>query len=276
MTINEYRKNAVAELSVISDNAEFEVDQLMQFALKKSKNELVICRRDELSNDEVSAIDGVVSRRMAREPLQYICGEWEFFGLRMFCGEGCLIPRTETEMLVDYIIKHLPKGGHFIDLCTGSGCIAVSVLENRPDVTATAVDISQEALFYARKNAEYHDVSDSRIEFVCCDVKEYAPKKLADIIVSNPPYIKTDDIPGLEPEVHHEPYIALDGGFDGLDFYKIIATGFKKYLNDGGEVVLEVGYDIADDVAKVFRVNGFEAETVKDIFGTDRMCVAKK
>ncbi len=276
MTINEYRINAIAKLSAISDNAEFEADQLMQFALNKNKNELVVCRRDTLSDEEIVSLDGVISRRMAREPLQYICGEWEFFGLRMFCGDGCLIPRTETEMLVDYIIKHLPKGGHFVDLCTGSGCIAVSVLNNRPDATATAVDISEDALFFARKNAKYHGISDSRIEFVCCDVREYTPKKLADIIVSNPPYIKTGDIPGLEPEVHYEPYIALDGGLDGLDFYKVIATKFEKNLNDGGEVVLEVGYDIAGNVADVFNQNEFEADIVKDIFGVERMCVAKK
>lgn len=276
MTINEYRKNAVAELSEITDNAEFETDQLMMFALKKSKNELVVSRREELTEENISVLDKVISRRIEREPLQYICGEWEFFGLRMFCGKGCLIPRTETEMLVDYIIKHLPQGGHFIDLCTGSGCIAVSILNNRPDATAVAVDISEDALFYAKKNAEYYGLDDSRIKFICCDVNNYVPDKLSDIIVSNPPYIKTDDIQGLEPEVHCEPYIALDGGCDGLDFYKVIATKFKKHLVDGGEVVLEVGYDIAQEVSEIFRENGFKSEIISDIFSVERMCLAKK
>ena len=208
------------------------------------------------------------SRRIEREPLQYICGEWDFFGLRMFCGKGCLIPRPETEMLAEYAINKLPKGGHLLDLCTGSGCIAVSVLNNRADVTATAVDISGEALEYAKKNAAYHGIGDNRIQFVQTDILDYIPVAIPDIIVSNPPYIKTADISELSPEVKHEPHIALDGGHDGLEFYKIIAAKYHKYLQQNGEIVLEVGYDIANEVSAVFKGKGYVTEIISDIYGT--------
>ena len=276
MTINEFRKKAINALTEITDNGEFEADQLMQFALGFSKNELITKRRNALSDNQLDELNAVLARRLAREPLQYICGEWDFFGLRMFCGEGCLIPRSETEMLAEYAIKNLPKGGHFIDLCTGSGCIAVSVLNNRPDVTATAVDISEEALYYARKNAAYHAIPDNRLKFVCCDMLDFSPITIPDMIVSNPPYIKTDDIEGLSPEVLHEPVIALNGGHDGLDFYKIIAAKFGKYLNVSGEIIMEVGYDIAGEVAAVFRAKRFETELVTDLYGVERMCIAKR
>ena len=275
MTITEFRKKAINALAEITDNSDFETDQLMQFALGISKNELITGRRNTLSEKNLEELNAVLARRLSREPLQYICGEWDFFGLRMFCGDGCLIPRCETEMLAEYAIKNLPKGGHLLDLCAGSGCIAVSVLNNRPDVTATAVDISEKALSYAKKNAKYHAVDD-RLLFVCCDILDHTPMTIPDIIVSNPPYIKSDDIAGLSPEVLHEPVIALNGGHDGLDFYKIIAAKFGKYLNVNGEIVLEVGYDIAGEVAAVFRAKKFTTELVTDLYGVERMCVAKK
>lgn len=274
MTINDFRSKAIKSISLISDNAEFEAEQLMQFALGIGKNELLLSRKSILSDENVEKLESILARRLSREPLQYICGEWEFFGLRMFCGDGCLIPRPETEMLAEYAIKHLPKGGHLLDLCTGSGCIAVSVLNNRHDVTATAVDISGKALEYAKKNAEYHGVSD-RMEIINCDLVDYLPLKIPDVIVSNPPYIKSDDVPTLSPEVRHEPEIALNGGYDGLDFYKIIASHYRKYLGVAGEIVLEVGYDIASEVAAVFKGRRFDTEIVTDIYGVERMCVAK-
>lgn len=275
MTINEFRKKAINALSEMTENPDFEADQLMQYALGVSKNELIVNKRNTISEDKLEKLSAILSRRLSREPLQYILGEWDFFGLRMFCGKGCLIPRTETEMLAEYAIKHLPKGGHLLDLCTGSGCIAVSVLNNRIDVTATAVDISEEALHYAEKNARYHGISESRLELVCMDILDYVPIKIPDVIVSNPPYIKTADLGGLSPEVQHEPVIALNGGHDGLDFYKIIAAKYSRYLNNGGSFALEVGYDIAGEVAAVFRAKKHETDLVTDIYGIERMCVAK-
>lgn len=276
MTINEFRKHAISALGEITDNPQFEADQLMMSALGISKNELVTERRYALTDDKHEAIHAALARRLAREPLQYICGEWAFFGLRMFCGKGCLIPRPETEMIAEYAIQHLPKGGHLLDLCTGSGCIAVSVLNNRPDVTATAVDISEDALFYARKNAKYHGIPEARLEFVNADIIDYVPVKMPDMIVSNPPYIKDGDMENLAPELKHEPEIALKGGHDGLDFYKVIAGKYGRYLGKDNEIVLEVGYDIAGEVAAVFRAKKFETRLDTDLYGVERMCVAKR
>ena len=274
MTIQEFENHAIELLDEISDNSRFEAEQLIQFALGISKNELLVRRKDILSADVLSSLESLLSRRLEREPLQYICGEWEFFGLRIFCGKGCLIPRPETEMLSEYAIKHIPQGGSFLDICTGSGCISVSILKNRPDVTAVAVDISENALEYALKNAEHHGVAD-RIKFVCMDMAEYIPDKSVDMILSNPPYIKTEDMETLSPEVRREPHIALDGGTDELDFYKIICDKYSKYLNKKGKTVLEVGYDIAEDVKDMFVSNNFKAIIVNDIFGVKRMCVAE-
>lgn len=276
MTINEFKVQAIKLLSSICENPQFEAEQLLQFALGIQKNDLLLKRNDKLSTENESSLNALIERRLAREPLQYICGEWDFLGLRMFCGKGCLIPRPETEMIAEYAIKHLPQGGHLLDLCTGSGCISVSILKNRSDVTATAIDISNEALFYAKKNAQYHWVSSDRLEFICKDMREFSPEICPDIIVSNPPYIKSADIPGLSPEVQHEPHIALDGGSDGLEFYKVIANNYSKYLKENGQIVMEIGYDIAEDVENVFIENNFKTTIVSDVFGNKRMCVATK
>ncbi len=276
MTINDFRIQATEALSKITDNPVFEVEQMLMWSLGLTRNEVLVRRRQTLLTPKVNQLTAALRRRLEREPLQYICGEWDFFGLRMFCGKGCLIPRPETEMLAEYAIKNLPRGGHLLDLCTGSGCIAVSVLNNRPDVTATGVDISPEALKYAKKNAEYHGISENRFEIVCKDILDFAPITIPDIIVSNPPYIKTADIETLSPEVQHEPYIALNGGHDGLDFYKVIACKYARFLKPTTEIVLEVGYDIAEEVAAIFHGKKFEAELLSDMYGTDRVCVARK
>ena len=222
MTYNEFKSQYLPELNKISDNAAFELETILQAVSGMKKSELLLTRSCELDGNVLEKLEEAVKRRLNREPLQYIIGEWEFFGLRMFCGKGCLIPRPETEMLAEIAIKKLPRNGILLDLCTGSGCIPVAVLNNRPDVTAVAVDISENALAYAKKNAEYHNISPERLKFVCADIYEYKPDFLPDVIVSNPPYIKSADMETLSLEVLHEPSIALDGGHDGLDFYKLI------------------------------------------------------
>lgn len=275
MTLNDFRTQAIHALESITDNPRFEAEQLIMWVLKLNRNELTLKRRETLTPLSASHLNDALNRRLSREPLQYICGEWDFYGLRMFCGKGCLIPRPETEMLVDYAIRALPRGGHLLDLCTGSGCIAVAALNNRPDVTAAAVDVSQAALIYARKNAEYHGITEDRLSIVCSDILDYTPLRIPDVIVSNPPYIKTDDIKDLDPEVQYEPYIALNGGYDGLEFYKIIASKYSRYLKSSSEIAMEVGYDIADEVSALFRGKRFRTELLTDQFGIERVCVAR-
>lgn len=275
MTYNEFKAINLPKLKEITDNASFELETLILSVSSLKKSDLLLKRGNEIPSEIFSTLESVIERRLNHEPLQYIIGEWEFFGLRMFCGKGCLIPRPETEMLAEIAIKNLPRNGKLLDLCTGSGCISVAVLNNRPDVTAVAVDISENALEYARKNAQYHNVSD-RIRFVNADIYEYVPTDFPDVIVSNPPYIKSEDMKTLSAEVLHEPSIALDGGHDGLDFYKLIAKFYaKKYLSDKGCCAVEVGYDIGEEVAAIFRSQKFSATLMRDIFEVERVCLAR-
>lgn len=277
MTYNEFKAQNLPKLSEICDNASFELETIILSASGIKKADLLLRRGEQIPNDVLAKLNQSVERRLNREPLQYIIGEWEFYGLRMFCGNGCLIPRPETEMLADIAIKNLPRGGRLLDLCTGSGCISIAVLNNRPDVTAVAVDISPQALGFAKKNAEYHNISPERLKFVCADIYEYTPDGIFDLIVSNPPYIKSDDIKSLSPEVKHEPSIALDGGHDGLDFYKLIAKFFaNKFLDDSGSCAVEVGYDIGEEVSAIFRSQKFSASLLRDTFEVERVCFAKR
>lgn len=276
MTYNEFRSLNIPRISEISDNAAFELETMILAFSGMKKAELLLNRGNTIPDNTLQKLTDAIKRRIMREPLQYIIGEWEFFGLRMFCGKGCLIPRPETEMLAEIAIKSIPRNGKLLDLCTGSGCISVAVLNNRPDVTAVAVDISQEALNYARRNAEYHNISPDRLKFVCEDIYSYKPDFFPDVIVSNPPYIKSDDMETLSEEVRHEPDIALDGGYDGLDFYKLIAKFFaKKYLTEGGCCAVEVGYDIGEEVAAIFRSQKFDTTLLRDTFEVDRVCLSK-
>ncbi len=277
MTYNELKAHYLPKFKEITDNAQYELEAIILALSGIKKSDLLLSRNCLIDTAIESNIISAIERRINREPLQYILGEWEFFGLRMFCGKGCLIPRPETEMLAEIAIKKLPRNGKLLDLCTGSGCISVAVLNNRPDVTAVAVDISDKALEYAKKNAEYHNISSDRLKFVQADIYEYTPDFYPDVIISNPPYIKTEDLKTLSAEVLHEPEIALDGGHDGLDFYKLIAKYFaKKFLNDDGCCAVEVGYDIGEEVAAIFRSQKFSSSLLRDIFEVERVCLVQK
>lgn len=206
-----------------------------------------------------------------REPLAYILGEWYFYGETYKVTPDCLIPRPETEHIVDFLIKNLPQNGVFADLCTGSGCIAISTLVHRPDCRATAADISSGALAVAARNAMLNGVSD-RISFVEGDItaKNVIGNVKFDAIASNPPYIDTDVIETLEPEVLMEPRIALDGGSDGLDFYRVLLRDYQKNIKPGGFLVCEIGYDQGQ---RLHDLCGCEIK--KDYSGNDRVMILR-
>ncbi len=209
------------------------------------------------------------ARVEAGEPLAYVIGEWYFYGETYQLNRDCLIPRPDTEHLVQWLIDHLPKGAVFADLCTGSGCIAISTLAHRPDLSAVAVDISSGALEMAEKNAENNGVRD-RISFVCGDVLagEGLGDGRFDAIVSNPPYIQTAVIDTLSVQVKAEPRRALDGGEDGMDFYRAILKHYPKHLKQGGVTVLEIGYDQADAMRALHP-----CQILKDYGGNDRVAI---
>lgn len=213
------------------------------------------------------AYEKALRRLENREPLAYILGEWYFYDEVYCVSPDCLVPRPETEHLVEELIKTLPPNAMFADLCTGSGCIAISVLAHRKDVTAVAVDISAKALAIAEKNADRYGVAD-RITFLRADLLSENPlhDTRFDAIVSNPPYIVSEVIDTLAPEVLCEPRLALDGGEDGLTFYRRIFSEFKRNVKDGGFLLCEIGYDQGE----IMKAH-FGCIVKKDYSGNDRV-----
>jgi len=219
-----------------------------------------------------------IYRRAKREPLQYIIGRWYFMNEEYIVSPDCLIPRSETELLTEKVIASLPKNGALLDLCCGSGCIAISSLASRSDCSAVAVDLFPATLEIAKKNAELNSVS-NRIEFLKSDVtdaRSEKPSKKFDVIVSNPPYIKTDVIKTLEPELAHEPVQALDGGADGLIFYRSILSYWTQLLKDGGTVLFEIGYDQGADLCSIANENDMTCEIIKDFSKLDRIAEIRR
>ena len=224
---------------------------------------------------DLPSLDQAIQRRAKREPLQYIIGRADFYRETYRVTQDCLIPRPDTEILVDEVIRLLPKGAHFIDLCTGSGCIALSVLNNTDSTTAKAVDISDAALRIAKENAESLSLTE-RTEFIRHDVLSSAIDGKFSAIVSNPPYVTTDAYTKLMPEIYFEPDIAFLGGDDGLVFYKKILELYKDSLEDGGFFAFEIGYDQADALIDLAKNNSLKAEIIKDLSGNDRVAVLRK
>ena len=186
---------------------------------------------------------------------------------------ACLIPRSDTEILVEYLVKNLPRGARFLDLCTGSGCIAVSTAKNRPDTVASGCDISEDALEIAKKNSLHNGAC---VNFFICDVtKPSALCEKFDCIVSNPPYIPSKVVDSLEEELFFEPRIALDGGDDGMDFYKAIVENYKGNLCDGGFFAFEMGYDQRDAAAELAKAHGFDFSEIYDYGGNFRVAIFK-
>ncbi len=219
------------------------------------------------------ALASALRRRASHEPLQYILGTWDFYRQTYFVSPDCLIPRSDTEILVEEAIRRLPHGAHFADLCTGSGCIAISTLAERPDTTAMALEKYPQTLALAQKNAAHNRVLD-RLELCLADVLEPPPFPAAcfDAILSNPPYIASREIEGLSPEVKCEPHTALDGGEDGLLFYRAMLTNWAKALKTDGFFLFEIGYDQAAAVTALAHAAGFPHVTLlRDLGGRDRV-----
>ena len=226
---------------------------------------------------DLPALESAVTRRLSREPLQYILGEWDFCGCTFRVTPDCLIPRPDTEILVETAIKALPRGARVADLCTGSGCIAVATLYHRPDVTADALELYPPTLALATENANRNGVTD-RFNPIEADLlgdgsAKLSPRAPYDAILSNPPYIPTADIAALSPEVHKEPIAALDGGEDGLVFYRTILRDYAQLVKPGGLILLEMAYDQAEDLKALAAQYLPEApvEILRDLGGNDRV-----
>ena len=233
----------------------------------------LLLRREE--NFESAELETALIKRISHYPLQYILGYWDFCHETYRITEDTLIPRQDTEKLVELAARMLPERARFIDLCTGSGCVAISTLAARPDCTAVAVDLFEKTLEIAGENAEKNGVGD-RIGFACRDVLQPAfMEELGefDCILSNPPYIESEQVSLLEQELSYEPQAALDGGEDGLTFYRVIIGEYGAYLRAGGMMLLEIGWDQAKAVAAIAAETGWRCEVYKDYGGCDRVAV---
>ncbi len=231
-------------------------------------------KRENLKNERIitsyesKKINKIVTERLTGRPLWYIIGDTEFNGCKIKVDERALIPRPETEILADYAVKSIEEGDKVLDLCTGSGCIAVSIAKNclPKRVSVTASDLSDAAIMLAKENARYNSVS---IDFVQSDLFTNVHGRY-NLIVCNPPYIKSSDIPNLQREVKNfEPKIALDGGDDGLDFYRRISKSIRSYLAKDGILLLECGEGQAEEILKLFEKRDY-AMVMKDLSGVDR------
>ena len=225
------------------------------------------------------ALEDAVRRRCDGYPLQYLLGEWCFYRENYEVSEDCLIPRSDTEILVEQAVRLLPPNARFLDLCTGSGCVAISTLCARPDAEAVAVDLFENTLALAERNAIRNGVV-SRMTTLQADVLCDPPLALSeqrfDAILSNPPYIRTEVMAELQREVQFEPAAALCGGEDGLDFYRDIIKRWGPLLQAEGFFLFEIGYDQASDLCEIGEKYGFSHTVWRDYGGNDRVVRLQK
>jgi len=306
MTIKQILENGVNILKENSiDDALLKSKILLCYILNVEKEYLIIHDKKELSNEDIDKFNIYIKRLINREPLQYITNKQEFMGLEFYVDKSVLIPQPDTEILVEEVINicknfnntkldakavgvallgdpKKEKGNNnikILDLCTGSGAIGISIAKNVENCEITLSDISTEALKVANKNSVgvgFHPDLGKKIKIIQSDLFENIKDKF-DIIVSNPPYIKTEIIKTLEKEVQNEPILALDGGKDGLDIYRKIIEQAYNYLNKGGYLCLEIGYDQKEEVINLIKETGkyINVYSKKDLAGNDRIVICK-
>lgn len=264
------------------NNADFDAWVLVEKICEISRTEYFVKMHDEVSEDIVTSYFEAIDKRITHYPLQYIVGEWEFMGIPFKVNENVLIPRQDTEILVEKALEII--GSEFekikgkisvMDMCTGSGCIGISVAKKCQNTSVTCVDISKAALEVAKENGKLNGVKN--ISFIESDLFENVNGKF-NVIISNPPYITSAEIKKLMPEVKDfEPHLALDGDSDGLKFYKLIINQSKEYLNENGYILFEIGCDQGEQVKKLLFEKGYtDIEVLKDLGGNDRVVIGKR
>lgn len=257
--------------------AQTEAREIVCFAADKTKEQLYRDMSLYASSDLERRVEELVQRRLAGEPVAYIVGEWEFYGLPLDISRDVLIPRADTEVLAERAIlkaRSAGEGGRVLDLCSGSGCVGLAVAANADQCRVVLADLSEGALRLCKQNVRRNSLN-ARVTCISANALE-APSSVLwdfDVIACNPPYIPTGDLEGLDVSVKDfEPLMALDGGVDGLDFYRVIASKWKSALRLGGTLIFEVGIDQAEAVAQIMADNGFEnIITTEDTGGIQRV-----
>lgn len=259
-------------------DSEFDVKCMLEQVSNLSWHE-IFAQQKNFSSQEIQELFTMAKRRISGEPLQYILGEWEFYGMRLFVGTGVLIPRADTEILVETAIKFCQDKNNLkiLDLCTGSGCIALALKKYLVNAEITGIDISTKALSYANQNKNYHALS---INFMLGDVLDNAIAEKfenIDLIISNPPYLTSQEMADLQKEVSFEPVSALAGGLYGLDFYQNITDIWKHKLKQNGLLIYEIGCQQAEAVAEILKINDFKnIQVIQDLENRNRVVLGFK
>lgn len=272
MNISELLVNGKHLLKDIEDG-NIKARILLEYILKLSREKIVSNPNIEVSDNNVESYLNKINDIKNGMPIQYITNKQEFMKLNFYVDKNVLIPQPDTEILVEKAIEICNNHGNdikILDLCTGSGAIGISIAKNIKNAKVYATDIKNTVIDIAKQNAKQNNVDN--IEFIVSDMFENIQEKDFDIIVSNPPYIETDVIKTLPTELRNEPIIALDGGKDGLKFYKIILSEYKKYLKKDGYLLLEIGYNQAKSVGELINLN---YSIIEDLEGNDRVIIIK-
>ena len=274
MTYFELKKYISGRLAVkCGELADYEAMLFIRALCGISGTEFLLRMKDTAVYDE-SALESFITRRINGESAEYIIGETYFFDLRIKLSRDCLVPRADTEFVVEKALNFVQKGSRTADLCTGSGCIAIAIAKHG-GAYAEGFDISRGAIETASCNAAENGVAD-RVKFHVADVKNDVLRGEYDVIISNPPYIKSADIAALSPEVLCEPHIALDGGEDGMDFYRAILSYAPRHLKKGGRIVFEIGYDEENEMRLLCAEKGLDCDIFRDYGGNPRAAVIYK
>ena len=282
--LRNFGRNKLKENSI--EDSSFKAEILLQYTLNMNKTEIIINSEKEVQHDLEQKYIAYLDEVIAGKPIQYITHKQEFMGLNFYVDESVLIPQPDTEILVEETIrtvtannKLLGQNIKILDLCTGSGAIAISLenyLKNKFETEIIASDVSKKAIDVAKRNARENN---AKVKFIISDMFENIKENNFDIIVSNPPYIEKATIITLSKEVQNEPHLALDGGIDGLDFYKIIAKEGYKHLKSGGYILVEIGYNQKESVSNIFKEytdQYIEVNCIKDLNGQDRVIEVKR
>ena len=272
-TIFESYNNCKKELEKAGiEDYVFESKQIIKHITGYSNSQILQKYTEQLTEFQENNLTVIIKQRLIRYPLQYILGRWNFFGREFFVGPGVLIPRSDTETVMDVCLEFI-KGkekADVLDLCAGSGCIGITIKGECPRSQVTLVEKYDEAISYAQKNAKHNNID---VKIVKGDVLEGCEcENKYDLIVSNPPYITAEDMKALQPEVQFEPKTALEGGEDGLVFYRAIAEKYKNSLKENGMLVFEVGINQSESVKEILRENGFkDISSRKDLNDIERV-----
>lgn len=277
MTAEQVLRTAEEKLRAAQiENASFDASCLVENITGLSRTKIMLCD-DDIADEQAELVERAVLRRISGEPLQYILGEWDFFGRTFEVGEGVLVPRPETELLVELAIEKLRNVRYPVvfDLCAGSGCVGLTIAAERPDAHVWLFEKYDEAFHYLKRNIKKLGLTN--VQAVQHDITLGYDDKISetpDLIVSNPPYLRTDELDGLSTEVMHEPATALDGGKDGIDFYRIIASRWLPNVNKHGGIIFECDPSQTLEIADMLMPYAMRVKIVTDIFGLQRAVYA--